>query len=263
MKQQTLFARLLPALPQGKILHIAVGANWTAVLAEINGSVRCGLSATLDREAQRSTVSASSFASRLSERSSRALTELIHSNHPLEVSIGMAAVNALLPPRPDLWIDLHSKDVLARLGRDKTVVMVGHFPFAAELRSQVGRLFVLEQNPHDEEDLPAEAAPHIIPQADILALTAMTLLNHTFDELIALRPPAAPMIIIGPSTPLSPLLFEAGATVLSGAVVEQPQAVLRGIEEGANFRQLRKIGVRLVSMIADPAVRSRLYESAA
>lgn len=261
MNQQTLFTRLLPALPEGRIVDIAVGIHWTAVLAEVNGSLHCGLSATLDGDAQRaSTIPNLPLANRLSELSIREATELVFSPHPAEVSIGMAAVNALLPPHPELWIDLHSKDVLARLGRGKTVVMVGHFPFADELRSQVGRLFVLEQNPRAEDDLPAEAAPHVIPQADLLAITAMTLLNRTFDELAALRHPAVPMVIIGPSTPLSPLLFEAGAMVLSGAVVEEYQAVLRGVKEGANFRQLRKMGVRLVSMTADPALRSRLRD---
>jgi hypothetical protein len=47
-------------------------------------------------------------------------------------------------------------------------------------------------------------------------------------------------------------LFELGATILSGAVVEHPESVLRGLEQGANFHQLRQMGVRLVSMSAQP-----------
>ncbi len=54
--------------------------------------------------------------------------------------------------------------------------------------------------------------------------------------------------MIGPTTPLSPVMFEMGATILSGSVVENPQAVLRGLSQGANFHQLRQMGVRLVSM---------------
>ncbi|MEW6285708.1 MAG: DUF364 domain-containing protein [Chloroflexota bacterium] len=252
MNRETLLARLLPDLPDGRILEVHIGMHWTAVLAEVDGVIRCGLSATMDKESHRFTNEpAISRADHLTELPARQLAEHVYSPHAAEISIGMAAINALLPPRPDLWVDLHSKEVLARLGAGKTVVMVGHFPYVPELRPRVGCLLVLELNPKDEQDLPAEAAPQVIPQADVLAVTAMTLLNRTFDELIALRRPGTPMVIVGPSTPLSPLLFEAGAVVLSGAVVENPAAVLRGLKEGATFHQLRQMGVRLVSMTAD------------
>jgi hypothetical protein len=163
----------------------------------------------------------------------------------------LATVNALLPRLRHLWIDLHSKEILARLGAEKTVVMIGHFPYVPELRSRVGKLLVLEQHPQDADDLPAETASEVIPQADVLAITAMTLLNHTFDDLIALRRPGIPTMIVGPTTPLSPVLFEMGATILSGSIVENPAAVLRGLSQGANFHQLRQMGVRLVSMTSE------------
>jgi hypothetical protein len=255
MNRETLLARLLPELPDGRILDVHIGLYWTAVVAEVDGAVRCGLSATMGRETHRSTnAPAVTSAGHLTELSARQLADYIHSPHSLEISVGMAAINALLPPRPDLWVDLHSKEVLARLGAGKTVVMVGHFPYVPELRPQVGRLLVLELNPKDDHDLPAETAPQVIPQADVLAVTAMTLLNRTFDDLLALRQPGVPMIIVGPSTPLSTVLFDAGAVVLSGAVVENPPAVLRGLKEGATFHQLRRMGVRLVSMTSNPAL---------
>jgi uncharacterized protein (DUF4213/DUF364 family) len=80
----------------------------------------------------------------------------------------------------------------------------------------------------------------------------MTLLNRTFDALMALRHPDTPTLIVGPTTPLSPVMFEMGATILSGAIVENPESVLRGLMQGANFHQLRQMGVRLVSMISSP-----------
>jgi uncharacterized protein (DUF4213/DUF364 family) len=253
MQRNTLFSRLLPTLPNGKILDVHMGLYWTAVLAEVDGQTRCGLAATVGDESHHYTTDpAVAHAGHLTELPARELAEYVHSLHPPEVSLGMAAVNALIPPRPDLWTDLHSKEVLARLGAGKTVVMVGHFPYVPELRPKVGKLLVLEQNPQDEFDIPAERAPEIIPQADVLAITAMTLLNRTFDDLIALRRPDAPMVIVGPTTPLTPILFEMGAVILSGAVVEQPEPVLRALQEGANFHQLRQMGVRLVSMTAEP-----------
>lgn len=42
---QTLFDRLLPALPDGKIIHAHMGLYWTAVLADVDGETRCRLDA--------------------------------------------------------------------------------------------------------------------------------------------------------------------------------------------------------------------------
>ncbi len=249
MRTLSFFKRLLPTLPEGKITSVHMGLYWTAVLAEVDGEVRCGLAATVGDESHHYTTDpAVPRAGRLTELSAQELAEFVYSAHPPEVSIGLATVNALLPRLPHLWTDLHSKEILARLGADKTVVMVGHFPYVPELRPRVGKLLVLEQHPQDADDLPAEAASEVIPQADVLAITAMTLLNRTFDDLIALRRPGVPTLIVGPTTPLSPVLFEMGATILSGSIVENPEAVLRGLNQGANFHQLRQMGVRLVSM---------------
>ncbi len=249
---ETLFNRLLPTLPEGKIISIHMGLYWTAVLAEVDGEIRCGLAATVGDDSHHYTTEPSvSRAGHLTELSSRELAEFAHSSVPPEVSVGLAMVNALLPRQPHLWVDLHSKQILAKLGAGKNVAMVGHFPFVPELRSKVGKLWVLEQNPQDG-DLPASAAAEIIPQADVVAITAMTLLNRTFDELITLRRAGVPTLIIGPTTPLSPVMFDMGATILSGAIVENPEAVLRGLSQGANFHQLRQMGVRLVSMTTEP-----------
>ncbi|MEJ2746328.1 MAG: DUF364 domain-containing protein, partial [Anaerolineae bacterium] len=121
-------------------------------------------------------------------------------------------------------------------------------PFIANVRERVGQLFVLEKNPGPGE-YPAEAAGELVPQADVLAITSMTLLNGTLDGLLALRRPEARVLLLGPSTPLHPLLFDYGVEMLSGAVVTAVHPVLHLIRQGAVFRQVRKGGVRLVTMM--------------
>ncbi|NIQ82679.1 MAG: hypothetical protein GTN93_32315, partial [Anaerolineae bacterium] len=88
------------------------------------------------------------------------------------------------------------------------------FPFVSRLRESVGHLSVLELRPRGE-DLPADAAPEVIPRADVVALTSLTLLNHSFDSLIRLCHPDALVLLLGPTTPLSPILFEYGVDILS------------------------------------------------
>ena len=242
----TVIDDLLAAVPAGqeRILDVRIGAAWTVVVAEVDGVRRCGLAATLSRLGHDGPSVRD--AGRLHECSSRELCELARSASPAEVSVGMAAINALLPRDPSTWVDINASDVLAERGAGQAVALVGHFPFVDWLRARVKTLWVLELEPQ-AGDLPPSAAAEVIPQADIIALTSMTLLNHTFDGLMALRRPDTPVMLLGPSTPLAPLLFDRGVHLLSGAVVEEIDAVLHGVSQGAGFRQLHRLGVRLVT----------------
>jgi hypothetical protein len=105
-------------------------------------------------------------------------------------------------------------------------------------------LWVIEQHP-SEGDYPAESAADLIPQAGVIAITSSTLINHTLDGLLALCHPDALVMMLGPSTPLSPLLFDRGISILSGSRVMDDAAVLRTVGQGATFQQVE--GVRLLT----------------
>jgi uncharacterized protein (DUF4213/DUF364 family) len=70
--------------------------------------------------------------------------------------------------------------------------------------------------------------------------------NGTLDGLLALCRPEALVMVLGPSTPLSPVLFDHGADLLSGVRVLDEAAVLRTVGQGASFRQVE--GVRLLTI---------------
>ena len=129
----------------------------------------------------------------------------------------------------------------------KRVALVGHFPFIPWLRKRVDQLSVLELQPQADE-FPAASATEIIPQADVLALTGTTLINGTLVDLMKLRKPDTVVLVLGPSTPLSPILFDHGVHLLSGSLVEDVEKVLLAVSQGANFRQVHRAGVRLVTM---------------
>lgn len=237
---------LLAVIPEGQTESVTVGLHWTAVVANVGGERRCGLASTLVGLKPHGEVDVP-MAGALGELSGRELAGLALLDNLTLRSIGVAAINALLPPAPESWVEGNAEDVIAQAGGDGMVVLVGHFPFIPSLRSRVGQLVVLEQNPGPDE-YPAQAAAEWVPQADVLAVTSMTLLNGTLDGLLALRRPDAMVLLLGPSTPLHPLLFDYGITFLSGASVVNIDAVLRVVREGAVFRQVRKAGVRLVTI---------------
>jgi uncharacterized protein (DUF4213/DUF364 family) len=244
----TIINELLVTLPEGSVQDVRVGAFWTAVEVKTESGRRCGLASTLrDDEHHHGGEPAVPDAGFLMERSARDLAGLARSERPIEAAIGVAAINALLPPRPERWVDVNAEEVIARHGIEKNVALVGHFPFVPRLQEAVGNLWVLEQRP-GPGDLPANVAPDVIPQADVVAITGTALINHTLEGLLALCRPEALVLVLGPSTPLSPVLFDYGVHILSGAVVEDAEAVLRAVSQGANFRQVHWQGVRLVTI---------------
>jgi uncharacterized protein len=241
---------LIAAVPDGAVEDVRIGAFWTAVVVGIRGRRQCGLAASLrdERNHHHGAEPSVRQAGTLKESSGRVLTTLARSASSLEAGIGVAAINALLPLPADLGSDLNAEDVIAQLGAGRRVVLVGHFPFVPRLRERVGDLTVLEQVPRGD-DLPASAARSVIPAAEVLAVTATALINHTLEDLLALRRPGATVLVLGPSTPLSPILFDHGVDALSGSVVEDIDRVVRAVSEGANFRQLHRQGVRLVTVL--------------
>lgn len=244
-----IFERIIPSLPEGRVISVNIGLFWTAVVVECQGVRRCGLAATLSNpEFEHARLPAVEEAGQIEQRSTRELVNWVYSTSYTEAGVGLATINALLP-HIENPVDLVAEDYIARQGANSQVALIGHFPFISRLKDQVKKLWVLELNPK-EDDLPASAAPEIIPQADILAITATTLINHTFDGIFNLRKPDAKVLLLGPSTPLFPLLFQYGIDVLSGSIVEDPDSVLPMVRQGGTFRQIRSKGVRLVTVEA-------------
>jgi uncharacterized protein (DUF4213/DUF364 family) len=241
-----LLDELLATLPDGNVFEVCIGLHWTAVVVEVDGRWRCGLASTLVSEHKHGVADVPQ-AGELETLGAHELAGFARSERSTLTSVGFATSNALMPPQPQSWVDANASMVIARHGADKTVALIGHFPFIPDLRSLVGKLYVLEQDP-GENELPAEAAVDILPQADVVAITSMTLLNSTFQDLLALCSPEALVMLLGPSTPLSPILFDHGIDLLSGSVVTAIEPVLRAIKQGGNFRQVHRAGVRLVTM---------------
>ncbi len=243
-----LLSDILATLPDGAVIDVRIGLRWTAVVVDVDGERRCGLASTLVARHKSHGNPDVPQPGTLHTRPARELAQLaLRAERPTLASVGIAAINALLPRQPERWIELNAEDVIARHGAGRRVVLIGSFPFVERLRERVGELIVLDQQPQPGEQ-PAAAAPDVLPGADVVAITGMTLQNHTLAGLLSLCRPDAYRIMLGPSTPLSPVLFAYGFDALSGAIVTDIGAVLRGVSQGAAFRQLHRLGVRLVNM---------------
>jgi uncharacterized protein len=234
---------LIESLPEDvPVRSILVGAHWTVVC-----SLHCGMATTLMSDHPHGHGQVREVG-RLHEKKARQLAEYACSSDLLEASIGVAAINSLLNVDESLAVERNASEVLADRGRGKNVALIGHFPFIPQLREVAGQLWIIEQNPAEGE-FPAEAATDLLPQADVVAITGSALINRTLDGLLALCPSKATVMVLGPSTPLSPILFDYGVNILSGTFVVDEAAVLRTVGQGAVFRQVE--GTKLLTFVRD------------
>ena len=220
------------------VRSILIGAHWTVVCTR-----HCGMAATLMSEHMHGDPHVHA-AGHLLQKSARELAELALSDELLEASVGLATINSLLDVDESLAVESNASEVLANRGRGKNVALIGHFHFIPKLRESAGQLWVIEKNPTGDE-YPAEAAADLLPRADVIAITGSAILNHTMDDLLAHCPRTATVMVLGPSTPLSPILYDHGVTILSGTRVVDEAAVLRTVGQGASFRQVE--GVKLLT----------------
>jgi hypothetical protein len=114
----------------------------------------------------------------------------------------------------------------------------------------VGSLAVLEEHPRPG-DLHASAAPEVLPGAEVVVITGMAFVNRSLADLLRLCSTYAQVVVAGPSTPLSPALFEHGVHRLCGAIVRDEAAVLRAVAAGEGFHGVHQAGVELVTLSAD------------
>ena len=228
------------------VRQVCLGPFWTAVVLDTE-PVRCGLASTL-RRATHAEGPPVPRAGRLLEHSGQELAGWLSSSSLLEASIGMAAFNALLEVDDTSCSEVNAERLILEQGNGRRVAIVGHFPFVERVRQEAAECWVIELNPRPG-DVPAEQADLILPQADVVALTGTSLINHTFDDLIGLCRPDAYVILLGASAPLSPVLFEHQVDAICGTRVEDVSAVLQAITQGATFRQLP--GKRLLTMVGE------------
>jgi uncharacterized protein len=129
-----------------------------------------------------------------------------------------------------------------RLGAGEQVVLVGAFvPFLKELKRRRQPYLVLERSPAalKGEELPfyrpAEMAPEVVPEADVLLITGSTLLTDTLEELLALARPGARITVVGPTVGMLPdPFFARGAALLGTVRVTRPEEFLDLLAEGGS-----------------------------
>jgi uncharacterized protein len=231
-----------PALNEIEVKDIRIGLAYTGVLLSGGyGGVAC------TPLYEFSCCPAMDFSETLKGKTAGKIIELALSKNPLEAAVGVATINALsnmlLNLEPDNF-QSSDIDILDLLKPEDSVAMVGYFgPLIPKILEITDKLTVLEKR--DVEDsktriLTSERAGEVLPVSDVIILSASTLANRTFDELLALRGAAREVILLGPSAPLYPKpFFERGITAVMGTQILDSLTMLTVVSEAGGTKKLQ------------------------
>ena len=223
------------------VKEVRIGPFWTGVWSKYGGLA----STTFTHEP--AMPPPIKEAGNLTQKSVLELCNYANSDCLLQASVGMAAINSALEVDLNRCQSINAAEVLYEKGKNKKVVVVGHFPFVNKLREITKELWVVERKPQSG-DIPASEAKRVIPQADVIAITGTALINGTMGELLSWCPKESIVMVLGATTPLSPVWFDYGVDLISGTRVIDPELVLRLVSEGVVFKQVHGRGVKLLTI---------------
>ncbi len=219
--------------------QLLVGAHWTAVQSR-----HCGMASTVMSQKPHG-ESAISSAGQLQHLSAKELAAYTLSDNTLEASIGLAALNSLIDiPRKNV-VEVNAFKYLAEKGVGKTIAVFGHFPNTKDLQTVAGQLIVFELSPAEGEH-GLEDVETLLPSADLVAITSNSIINHSLQDILPHIRENAFSMLLGPSTPLSEVMFDFGLDMLAGVRVNDSRMLFNCIGQGAIFRQVK--GVELVTI---------------
>ena len=145
-----------------------------------------------------------------------------------EAGFGMAAVNAYYntPARLEQLSAFEPFDNYCTDGLDlrgKHIGVVGHLNMPGSVYEQAASVRILERNPR-QGDYPDSACDWLLPQCDVVIMTASTLVNKTLPHLLELSKNAY-TILAGPSCPMCPDLLEFGIGRIAGLVITDAEGM--------------------------------------
>ncbi len=245
----TVYERLLErasSRARGRLVEdVRIGLGYTGVKLDDG---RVGLAYTLFEDKKSCNVLLPEPA--FSGRPADLICRYFLSAHPLEAGVGLATINAIInQPRED-FLPGDPLEIVGLHPEDK-VAMVGYFePLAQRIRGKVAELWIFERTEGRFAEALTEAEMFdLLPEATVAIVTAVTLINKTFEEIMGLLRRAREIILLGPSTPLLPEAFEDYPVTLLSGVLVKDATILRPISEAKGMKAfgpfIEKVNLRL------------------
>ncbi len=167
--------------------------------------------------------------------------EMFDSSDTLMRSLGMAAINACIN-----FGEFEVADIMEKVEilNSDVVGMIGYFdPMIEDIKRRAKLLYIFEKEKMPGT-LPPNKIPDLVPECDVLLVSATTVINRTFDSIIECAKTDR-IAMLGPSTPICPEAFP--EVSVFGATFVTPEA-LQTIYHGGGTRNLyrEKTGKKVV-----------------
>jgi uncharacterized protein (DUF4213/DUF364 family) len=251
----TFLNRLYEALGQSakdrRIDDLRVGLSYVGVKLD-NGTA--GIAAIMPDRSTRSCTVLKEAGTYAGANAADILGYLVAGQSSLHRAIGLAVANSLIEVPSDQTEDREATTYFD-LQPGEQVAMVGLFtPLVKRIEATGAILTVIEKNPDRLEILSPDDRQKALKACDVAIITATTLLNQTFEEMINLLGSPRLVALMGPSTPLmSGIYHDTCITHLGGAVVKDSERVLQIISEGGGTPALRPY-IRFVNLVLNRSV---------
>jgi len=224
-----LYSILLSGVSNAPVLNITIGINWTLV----ETAKGCGLAQTPKRDALGCQPVRN--AGTLAEGGLKRLAALVQSDNPLEISVGVAAINAHNNRYSIEGQDINGLDTFRDC--DGMIAVIGRFP---SLDRHLENYCVIEREPREGE-YGEKDMEEILASCEAVVITAATLTNGSAGQIIELAGNAR-KAFVGPGTPLAPPLISEGIECLAGMVITDAARAHRIIGEGGAVAALKNCG---------------------
>ncbi len=176
---------------------------------------------------------------------------LLRSSNPVEASIGLAALNALVDEGEAG--ESSNDDLVEMLGitpKDR-VGMVGTSCPSQDDPGPCRELRGLRRGENEERHHLHRPGGEELPGA-AWCFSATSLLNGTFDDVLSMASGAREICVIGPSAPLLPDIFrDRGVTMLSGRRFTDVDRLLRIVSEAGGTRCFGPVSVKVNIRLRD------------
>lgn len=221
-----LYRDLILGVANDEVREIVCGPRWLMV----QGPAGVGLSYL-----PRSSKEFIARIPRYKRMSLKQLAGLAPSWDPIEMAVGMAAINAHYN-RSDL--DGAMGNGADAFGDESgRVVVVGAFPGLSDVLSNPQ---VIETEPRPGE-FPTGAMDTLLPGCAAAVVASSTLINRSLPRILRLAH-GSRLALVGPITPLTPRLYYYGVEVLGGLVIKDPSGLANAIRAGAMPREFQRFG---------------------
>ncbi|MDI6861226.1 MAG: DUF364 domain-containing protein [Caldisericia bacterium] len=212
-----------------KINKLCVGIRWIAVLSK-----RTGISITYDNNKNQTGLE---DAGNFEGKTAGELLKFLKTFDTLKIGIGLATLNSLINP-PKNFETINIFDYLIEIGKDKRIVFIGHFDDIKKLQGVAKEIIILERKPKEDDYLDT-FQEYLIPEGDIIAITGSTFANKSIKRILELSR-GKYVIVFGPSTPLSPILFDYGVDMIGGIIPKDDLKLFNIISQGGSIKNFKE-----------------------